>query len=63
MYLPCDSIQKSNQTGFRNTTFEERVCCQGTKSIVANLSIGGRSSTMDQGEIFVRGQGRNVKEG
>lgn len=53
MKHPGNGVEKSDQTGFTDTTTEEGIGCKGTEGIVANLGIGWRGATVDEAKIVV----------
>jgi hypothetical protein len=62
VYLPCYRVQQPDEAGFCDAAFEERVCSQGAEGIIADFRIRGGTAAMDEREVFVGREGRNIEQ-
>lgn len=60
--LPSDRIEQADEACFCNAALEERVCGQGAEGVVADLGVGRGPAAVDEGEVFVCGNGRDVEQ-
>ena len=62
MELPRNCVEESNKTGLADTATEERVGRKCAESVVADLGVSRRGSSVDEGEVVIGRQDRSVQE-
>ncbi len=62
MQHPSNRIQQSDQASLTDTATEERIGGQGSKCVVADFGISGRSAAVNELEVFVGRQDRGVEQ-
>jgi len=62
MQLPRDGIQDSSQAVFGDATAKERIGGQGSKGVVADFCISGRSTLPDEIKICIGAKRRSIQE-
>lgn len=58
--FPGDRVEEPDQACFCDAALEERVCGQRAEGVVADLGVGWGAAAVDEGEVVVCWDGRDV---
>lgn len=59
---PRDRVEQANQTGFRDTAFEQRIGGEGAEGIVADLRISRGAAAVNEREVVVGRYGGDIQQ-